>query len=343
MNIKLSIVVPVYNELNLIDRFTNSLFETFKDLSVKYIFIDDGSSDGSKEWLSINIPIIFIKNKYDLILLDKNFGKGYALRQGIKKIEGDYVLFLDSDLEYEPKDGYELYEIAKKNKSIDVLYGSRYLGGKIQLRKHFFNDIAVRINTYLFNILFGQSITDLHTGTKLIKSLLIKELDLSLNRFGFEIDISSQIAKLNYNIFEYGISYIERSYAQGKKITFLDGLLSYFFLFKTRFLQNDLQTSVSILYSFLFMTYAGTYFGMGTGKILIVIAFMFVGLLLGINRKIFPLSLVFFGIYFGSLFSKGNGRIYPIIFFFTICFYFSKKISNKYKNKKSNYLLKFFL
>ena len=148
---------------------------------------------------------------------------------------------------------------------------------------------------------------------------------------------------MHYNIFEYGISYIERSYAQGKKITFLDGLLSYYFLFKTRFFQNDLQTSVSILYSFLFMTYAGTYFGMGIGKILIIIVFMFIGLMLGINRKILPLSLVFLGIYLGSLFSKGNGRIYPILLFFIICFYFSKKISNKYKNKKSTFLLKFFL
>ena len=113
--------------------------------------------------------------------------------------------------------------------------------------------------------------------------------------------------------------------------------------FKTRFFQNDLQTSFSILYSFLFMTYAGTFFGMGIGKVLIVIAFMFVGLMLGIDRKILPLSLVFLGIYFGSLFSKGNGRIYPILIFFILSFYVSKKISNKYKNKKNSFLLKFFI
>ena len=343
MTKELSIIVPVYNEINLIEKFIKKLFETFDQTTTKFIFIDDGSNDGSKEFLIENISNCINSENFELILLNKNYGKGYAIRQGIKKIEGEYVLFLDSDLEYEPQDGFEIFQIAKQNKSIDVLYGSRYLGGKIQLRKHFFNDIAVRINTYIFNILFDQSITDLHTGTKLIKSTLIKELNLSLNRFGFEIDISSQIAKLHYNIFEYGISYLERSYAQGKKITFLDGFLSYYFLFKTRFLQNDLQTSFSILYSFLFMTYAGTFFGMGTGKVLIVIAFMFVGLMLGINRKILPLSLVFLGIYFGSLFSKGNGRIYPILIFFILSFYVSKKILNKYKNKKSSFLLKFFL
>ena len=93
--------------------------------------------------------------------------------------------------------------------------------------------------------MFDQSITDLHTGTKVIKSKLIKNLKLTLNRFGLEIDMSSQIAKKNYNIYEYGISYVERTKSQGKKITFLDGLLSYYFLFKTRFLQNDAATSIS--------------------------------------------------------------------------------------------------
>ena len=190
---------------------------TFDNITVKYVFIDDGSTDGSDDWLAKNIPIVCKLYKYDLIFLKKNVGKGFAIRQGIKKIEGDYVLCIDSDLEYDPKDGLEIYEIAKNNNYIDVIYGSRYLGGKIQLRKHFFHDIAVRINTFIFNILYDQSITDLHTGTKVIKSKLIKNLELTLNRFGLEIDMSSQIAKKNYNIYEYGISYVERTKSQGKK------------------------------------------------------------------------------------------------------------------------------
>ena len=193
---------------------------SFKKKLIKFVFIDDGSTDGSNEWLSKNIPIICKLYKYDLILLKKNVGKGFAIRQGIKKIEGDYVLCLDSDHEYDPKDGLEIYEIAKKNNYINVIYGSRYLGGKIQLRKNYFHDLAVKINTFIFNIFFDQSITDLHTGTKVIKSKLIKNLELTLNRFGLEIDMSSQIAKKNYNIYEYGISYVERTKSQGKKITF---------------------------------------------------------------------------------------------------------------------------
>ena len=201
----------------------------------------------------------------------------------------------------------------------------------------------MRINTFIFNILFDQSITDLHTGTKVIKSKLIKNLELTLNRFGLEIDMSSQIAKKNYNIYEYGISYVERTKSQGKKITFLDGLLSYYFLFKTRFLQNDAATSISILYSLCFMTYAGTYFGMGLGKIMIVVIFMLIGLMLGINRKIIPLSLIFLSIFVGSLFSSGNGRIYPIIILFIISFILSKKIAKKYKNTKKGSFMKYLL
>ena len=176
-----------------------------------------------------------------------------------------------------------------------------------------------------------------------MKSSLIKDLKLTLNGFGLEIDLSSEIVKKNYNIFEYGISYFERTKSQGKKITIIDGLLSYYFLFKTRFLQNDNATLYSILYSFCFMTYAGTYFGMGTGKIFMIIIFMIIGLSLGINRKIIPLSIIFLGMYLGSLFSAGNGRIYPVLIFFLITLIISKKITNNYKNKKKGSVIKFLL
>jgi len=343
MLVNLTILIPIYNEINLINEFTIKLFNTFQNFSVKYIFIDDGSIDGSKQWLKENLKNIIKDNNFELIDLKKNYGKGFAIRKGIKYIEGEYTLCIDSDLEYDPKDALEIYQIAIKNSNIDVIYGSRYLGGKIQLRKHFLNDIAVRFNTYIFNILFDQSITDLHTGTKVIRSSLLRDLYLTLNRFGLEIDMSSQIAKKNYNIYEYGISYVERTKIQGKKITFVDGLLSYFFLFKTRFLQNDIYTLLSILYSFSFMSYVGIHFGMGIGKILITIVFMLVGLMLGINKRIIPLSLIFFGIYIGSLFSKGNGRIYTIAILFMITFIISRKITNKYKLHKKNKFLKYLL
>ncbi len=343
MNVNASIVIPVYNENNLIKSFVNNLFETFKSEKVKFIFIDDGSTDGSAEWLQGNLSKIFQKKKYELILLNKNYGKGYAIKEGIKKIEGFYTMFIDSDLEYQPQDLYEMYNVVLKNQDIKVLYGSRNLGAKTQLRRYFLNGIAVKLNTWIYNFLFNQSLTDLHTGSKIINNSLLKELYISTNGFGLEIVISSEIAKRKINIFEYGISYYERSFEQGKKITFIDGLKSYYFLFRERFIQNDLQTRISLIYSFLFMSYAGTFFGMGKGKILVIISFMIIGLLIALNRKIVPLSVVFFLTYVGSLFSKGNGKIYTTVLFFLIGLYLSKKISNYFTKNESKKILKFFL
>ena len=129
-----------------------------------------------------------------------------------------------------------------------------YLGAKTQLRRYFLNGIAVKLNTWIYNFLFNQSLTDLHTGSKIIDNVLLKKLNISTNGFGLEIVISSQISKKNINIFEYGISYYERSFEK-EKITFMDGILSYYFLFRERFIHNDIYTQISIIYSFLFMSY----------------------------------------------------------------------------------------
>ena len=344
MDIQLTILIPVYNEINLIQKFSNNLINTFKNTPTKYVFIDDGSTDGTSQWLKENLKVIYNDYQFELLSLNKNYGKGYAIRQGIKTIESAYTLCIDSDLEYNPKDALEIYTIIKNNNNIDVLYGSRYLGGKIRYRKHFLNDIAVRLNTYIFNILFDQSITDLHTGTKVIKTSLLKDLQLTLNRFGLEIDMSSQIAKRNYNIYEYGISYVERTKDQGKKITFIDGLLSYFFLFKMRFLQNDLPTLISITYSVIFMFYLGTLIGgLGIINFIICLFCMAIGLMLGINRKLIPLSFMFLTIYLTILFFPENIKIFSIFITFILSFSISRKISNKFKFHKKSFFLKYLI
>ncbi len=338
MNFEASIIIPIYNEINSLNSLCYKIKDTFKDLKIKYIFVDDGSKDGSLNWLKDNLELVFSKKEFELIILKKNFGKGYAVKEGIKKTEGKYTIFLDSDLEYEPRDVLEMYHVVRENTNINVLYGSRNVGSKIQLRRYFMNKIAVKINTWIYNFLFNQSLTDLHTGSKIINTDLLKKLNLNTNGFGLEIVMSSEIARRNINIFEYGISYYERTVEQGKKITFADGIKSYYFLFRERFLKNDFPTQVSILYSFTFMTYAGTHFGMGSGKILAIILFMIIGLMIALNRKILQLSLVFFLIYFGSLFSKGNGRIYTVILCFIIGLYLSKKIKKYFLNIKHNYI-----
>ncbi len=341
MNVEASIVVPIYNEINSLNSLCYKIKDTFKDLNIKYIFVDDGSKDGSLNWLKNNLELVFNKKEFELISLQKNRGKGYAVKEGIKKAEGKYTIFLDSDLEYEPHDVLEMYYMLRENTNINVLYGSRNLGSKIQLRRYFMNKIAVKINTWIYNFLFNQSLTDLHTGSKIVNTDLLKKLNINTDGFGLEIVMSSEIAKRNINIFEYGISYYERTIEQGKKITFLDGIKSYYFLFRERFLKNDFPTQISILYSFLFMTYVGTYFGMGSGKILVILFFMIIGLKIALNRKIIQLSIIFFLIYFGSLFSKGNGRIYTVIIFFIIGLYLSNKLKKYLSKVKNNYLTRF--
>ncbi len=333
-----SIVIPIYNEINSLNSLCSKLKETFAGLNIKYIFVDDGSKDGSSNWLKKNLKIIFDKKQFELISLEKNFGKGYAINKGIKNSEGKYTMFLDSDLEYAPQDLLEMYDVIIANNEIEVLYGSRNLGSKTQLRRYFINGIAVKVNTWIFNFLFNQSLSDLHTGSKIINTNLLKELNINTNGFGLEIVMSSEIAKQNINIPEYGISYYERTVEQGKKITILDGVLSYYFLFRERFLKNDLPTKISTFYSFVFMTYVGTYFGMGSGKILAVLLFMIIGLLLSINHKIIPLSIIFFSIFIGSLFSKGNGKIYTVIIFFIIGLYLASKVRKNFINKKYNFI-----
>jgi len=339
----LSIIIPIFNEVRIIDRFLLSINKTFGNINCKFILIDDGSYDGTTLKVKETLKKNFSNKNYLYKKLERNFGKAEAIKEGIKYIDGEYTLLIDSDLEYSADDALELYQIALKNNSINIIQGSRYLGAKLQARKYIFNDLAVRINTFIFNFLFRQSITDLHTGTKIIKSKLLKSININYPRFGLEIDINAQIAKKNTYIYEYGISYIERSKEEGKKITLIDGLLAYYYLFRARFIQNDYATNLSVLYSFIFMTHIGTYFGLGIGKILITIVFAFIGLLIGLTRKILPLSLIFFSIYFGSLFSKGNGRILPIVLFFLLALYFSRKISQKYKKSNKNSILRFFI
>ena len=336
----LSIIIPIFNEVRIIDRFLLSINKTFGNINCKFILIDDGSYDGTTLKIKETLKKNFSNKNYLYKKLERNFGKAEAIKEGIKYIDGEYTLLIDSDLEYSADDALELYQIALKNNSINIIQGSRYLGAKLQARKYIFNDIAVRINTFIFNFLFRQSITDLHTGTKIIKSKLLKSLNINYPRFGLEIDMNSQIAKKNTYIYEYGISYIERSKEEGKKITLLDGILSYYYLFVSRFIKNNFETNISLIYSLLFMIYIGTYFGMGLGKILITIVFAFTGLMIALNRKLVQLSFIFSSIYLASFLSSGNGRIVPVVIVFILSLYFSKKISLPFKNHKESKISK---
>ena len=340
---KLSIIIPVYNEYPFLEVFTKNLTNSFRDQNVEYIFINDGSNDKSDEWLAKYIDQNNNSNNFFLINLEKNMGKGFAIKKGLEKASGDFVLFQDSDLELDSEDSREMYELVKKTPQMKALFGSRFLSGKLRSNKNFINEIFVRLNSIIFNILFRQSITDLHCGTKIISKNIIDKITLTIKDFGFEIDIATQIAKHNIEIYEYGVSYFSRTKLEGKKITWVDGLLSYYYLFKTRFIDNEFSILLSIIYSSFYMAFLGFYFGMGIGKYLIIITFFVIGCFIGLYKKLFSTSLVFLFIYFGSLFSAGNGKIYTILIGFIIGMFISNKISKKINTYTDNKFIKFFV
>ena len=339
---KLSIIIPVFNEINYIEEFTSNLLNTFINENVEYIFINDGSNDGSEKWLESYIKKQPEENN-KLVNLTKNTGKGNALHEGLKICTGDYILFQDSDLELDVKDSLEMYQILKKDKTIKCVFGSRYLTGKLKSNKNYFNEFVGRINSLIFNILFFQSLSDVHCGAKIISREVIKETNLTIKDFGFEIDLASQVAKNDFDIFEYGVSYFSRSVEEGKKITWIDGLKAYYYLFKTRFVDNDFSTQASILFSALYMMYVGSHFSMGSGILLMILITCIIGLFIGLNRKIAASSLIYLFCFIGSLFSKGNGKIYTVILGFIIALYLSKKVSTLIRETTTNKFIRFFV
>tara|TARA_Y100000590_G_scaffold78394_1_gene87098 strand:+ start:6842 stop:7555 length:714 start_codon:yes stop_codon:yes gene_type:complete len=236
MTTKITIIIPCYNEINIIEKSISRISNIINNNKLfKIVIVDDGSKDGTREWLQKNIDQYFININYQIIYLENNLGKSQAIQKGIENIEGNYVGLIDADLEYDLNDLIEMYNIINKDNTLDAIFGSRNLGNKLKIRKHKINELAVRINTILFNFLFNQSITDLHSGLKVLKSNVFHNIQLNSKGFEFEIDLSSQMAKNNYVVKEFGISYLGRTKKEGKKITFIDGIKSYYYLLKFYF------------------------------------------------------------------------------------------------------------
>ena len=335
-NIKLSIVIPVYNEDQYILKLLDELKYFFDSNNNEIIIVDDGSTDNSlalvNQYKKENDYSFLIK----VIKIVDNTGKGNAIQKGIKETIGEYVLLMDADLELDTKDSKEMSEMIKKNKDIKCIFGSRYLSGKLKRNNYFFNNLVGKINSLIFNIFFSQSISDVHCGLKILHRDVINNIKLSIKDFGIEIDLASQIVRNNFFIYEYGVSYYFRTKKQGKKITWIDGLKSFYYLLKVRFFDNSIQTNLSILYSSIYMSYVGSYFGMGNGKILFVIIFFIFGSIIGINYKLIPSTIIFLFIFLGSLFGNGNGTTLSVLVFFILSIFLNtylKKILLKTKFK----------
>tara|TARA_B100001741_G_scaffold222328_1_gene184558 strand:+ start:524 stop:1210 length:687 start_codon:yes stop_codon:yes gene_type:complete len=223
---KISIVIPCYNESSTISKIIEKV-KNEKNYDKEIIVIDDFSTDGTREILKNDIS-----EKIDeLILNDRNFGKGYSVRQGIKRARGDIILIQDADLEYDPSDYSKLIEPIKKDYA-DVVYGSRFVGSDEKRVLFFWHSIGNYFLTTLSNMFSNLNLTDMENCYKVFKSEIIKNIELKENRFGFEPEVTAKIAKKNCRIYEVGVKYYGRTYDQGKKIGWKDGVSAIRCIFK---------------------------------------------------------------------------------------------------------------
>lgn len=229
-SIKISILIPCYNEEKYISEVLNNIYQQRKKFNLEIIVINDGSQDNTDSILKKNKKFI---NK--IISKKKNEGKGSAIRTGLNYVTGEYTLIQDSDLEYSPSDYQKIFNpIFKYN--ADVVYGSRFISNEPRRIIYFKNELANKCLTYISNIVSGLNLSDIEVGYKVFKTSILKSLNLKEKSFGFEIEATMKLAKNNYKIFEVGISYNGRTYAEGKKIRTIDGILALFYIFKYKFL-----------------------------------------------------------------------------------------------------------
>jgi glycosyltransferase involved in cell wall biosynthesis len=232
---KLSVIIPVYNEANtletIIDRVNNAPLSIEKEL----IVVDDCSADGSRELIVNKLqPAGKIAKA---VLHDYNQGKGAALRSGFKLADGDIVVVQDADLEYNPCELQRIIDPILKNMA-DVVYGSRFMGGEPHRVLYFWHMVGNKFLTLLSNIFTNITLTDMETCYKAFRREIIQSIDIEENRFGFEPEITAKIARIKgVRIYETGISYCGRTYEEGKKINWRDGIAALWCIIKYNMLR----------------------------------------------------------------------------------------------------------
>lgn len=253
----LSVIIPVYNERDTLGTVLSMISRCLPNVVKEIIVVDDCSNDGTREWLISNFPkgqksastidldkngnLLFASNieskslTIRLIFHPQNKGKGGALQTGFAMSTGDVIVIQDADLEYDPNDLAVMYNLIAVRKVADAVFSSRFHGfphRAIYLHHYLGN----RLISTLFNLLFNQTLTDVEACYKMMTTGVMRSLRLSANDFGIEIEICAEIARQkNLRIYEVGISYFGRTYAEGKKVDWHDGLRALWYLFKYRF------------------------------------------------------------------------------------------------------------
>lgn len=213
---KLSIVIPVYNEINSIISIIDSVRAV--DINKEIICVDDYSTDGTRDVLRT-----LEDDSCKVYYHDENIGKGAALRTGFTKVTGDIVIIQDADLEYDPQQYPKLIQPILEGKA-DVVYGSRFVTGDYRRVLYFWHMLGNTFLTLLSNMLTNLNLTDMETCYKVFRKEVLQQITIEENRFGFEPEITAKISKLGIRIYEVGISYSGRTYKEGKKIGWKDGI-----------------------------------------------------------------------------------------------------------------------
>jgi len=232
----LSIIIPAYNEMDTLPELLRRVDIAYlpEDIKKEVVITDDCSTDGTKVFMQ-NLP----QERYIVLFHEKNRGKGAAVRTGLMVATGEYILIQDADLEYDP-DEYELLLKPFLRGDADVVYGSRFMGGNPHRALFFWHSIGNKILTFVSNVFTNLNLTDMETCYKMFRrEVLLSFRDkLESERFGIEPEITARIARGNFRIYEVGISYYGRTYAEGKKINWKDGFSAIWAIVKYNVFSN---------------------------------------------------------------------------------------------------------
>ncbi len=228
---RLSVVIPVYNEVRTIEAIVDAVLGS-RQAGLEIIVVDDGSSDGTRDLLREKIE----PQVDHVVYHERNRGKGAALRSGFAVAGGDLVIVQDADLEYDPRDYVRLVTPILEGKA-DVVFGSRFIGGESHRVLYFWHSLGNRFLTLLSNMFTNLNLTDMEVCYKVFRREVLRQIELEEDRFGFEPEITAKVARAGCRIYEVGISYSGRTYDEGKKIGWRDGVRAIWCILKYNLLR----------------------------------------------------------------------------------------------------------
>jgi glycosyltransferase involved in cell wall biosynthesis len=256
---RLSIIVPVFNERQTLGLLLAAVARALPQVEKEILIVDDCSTDGTREWLKATLGAggrlasgVDIDDSGNLVFADRpglaavtlkplyhprNQGKGGGIQSGLRAATGDIIVIQDADLEYDPEDWRSMYDLIAVRKVADVVYGSRFFG-RPHRSLYFHHYLANRLISLMFNILYNQTLSDIEVCYKMFTRAVSNELKLTCNDFGCEIQITAQICRARkWRIYETGIHYFGRTYDEGKKINWKDGLKAFWYILKFKFVR----------------------------------------------------------------------------------------------------------